>query len=520
MRCVLAICAVFKDEAAYLREWVECHQLMGVEKFFLYNNHSSDRYLDALQAYMLAGSVVVHEWPRHPAQLEAYAHCLATHGADADWIAFLDIDEFLFAPDARRLPDVLADYAEYPAVGVNWVMFGSGGHVEKPQGGVLENFLRRGELDDGLPYPHLRLPDGSYRSENTHVKSIVQPSKVIACGNAHHFRYRDGTLAVDENKQPIEGSFSSKVSVARLRINHYWSKSESECRHKFGRGFADGGGARDWNEFLAHEQILNRVHDDTVLRVVAQLGTLPPHWALEQFMQDAEGVWQLPVRRRQTHAALHPTAMRLFELLRNAADTRLFAPALVREIDNRDSALQLSPRRANLLQALAGVPQHARVLEIGAGGGVLSQAWLERGCQVDAIECAPHWARVAAARMHAHAGARVFAASLRELAWQPTYDLVVLALTLDYAEAWPDTQPVAEAIAQAATALKPDGTLLVLADNRLAHADRPELPTLAELKTALHAAGLSSIETRLAFPDVWLPELLVHENADALAPAL
>jgi hypothetical protein len=34
--------AIFKDEASYLPEWFEFHRLVGVERFFLYDNGSSD----------------------------------------------------------------------------------------------------------------------------------------------------------------------------------------------------------------------------------------------------------------------------------------------------------------------------------------------------------------------------------------------------------------------------------------------------------------------------------------------
>lgn len=34
----LPICAIFKEEAPYLPEWIEFHRLMGVERFFLYDN--------------------------------------------------------------------------------------------------------------------------------------------------------------------------------------------------------------------------------------------------------------------------------------------------------------------------------------------------------------------------------------------------------------------------------------------------------------------------------------------------
>jgi GT2 family glycosyltransferase/SAM-dependent methyltransferase len=520
MRSVLAICAIFKDEAAYLREWVEFHQLMGVERFYLYNNNSSDRYLDALQMHIESGAVVLHEWPHKPAQLQVYEHCLKTHGAQTDWLAFLDIDEFLFSPKAKLLPDVLADYADHPGVGVNWVMFGSGGHQQKPRGGVLENFLRRGQLDAGVPYPHLRLPDGSYRSENSHIKSIVQPSKVSGCTNPHFMLYANDMRAVDENHQPIEGPFTAKVSVEQLRINHYWSKSEEECRYKFNRGFADGQGSRDWNEFLQHEQILNTTHDDTVLRVVAHLGVLPPKWPLDSFVRNDEGVYHSSLRDRPAHKAIHATATHLFDVMHQATDTSLYSAALAREIHTRTSALHLSPRRANLLQPLDGIAAGSRVLDIGSGAGVLAQAWIERGCSVDAIEFAPHWARVAAARLRDQPNARVFQASLRELELSADYDVVSLNFGNDYAEAWPRGVALREAIVTAAAALKPNGLLLVSTGNRLADPDNQALLTRHELETALRDAGLTQIDTQLAFPDAQLPELLVAASTPASAPTL
>src|SRR5262249_58542936 len=38
----LAVCAIFRDEARYLAEWVSFHRVQGVERFYLYDNRSSD----------------------------------------------------------------------------------------------------------------------------------------------------------------------------------------------------------------------------------------------------------------------------------------------------------------------------------------------------------------------------------------------------------------------------------------------------------------------------------------------
>ena len=83
---------------------------MGVERFFLYNNQSTDDHREVLAPYVADGSVVVHDWPVRPGQLPAYQHCLAEHGSESRWIAFIDLDEFLFSPTRRPVTEILPDY--------------------------------------------------------------------------------------------------------------------------------------------------------------------------------------------------------------------------------------------------------------------------------------------------------------------------------------------------------------------------------------------------------------------------
>jgi len=221
----LSICAVYRDEAPYLREWVEFHRLVGVERFFLYDNRSADDHRDVLAPYVAEGTVVVHDWPQWPAQIQSYDDCLKRHASDSRWIAFIDLDEFLFSPQGTPLPDVLGEFEEFPGIGVNWAMFGSSGHEVAPQGLVIESYLRRSD-DPGM---------------NRHIKSIVDPRRVRAFCVPHFFMYDRG-LAVDEQRRPITGppySHTDDVSFERLRVNHYAVKSEEEFRMKLARGPAD-----------------------------------------------------------------------------------------------------------------------------------------------------------------------------------------------------------------------------------------------------------------------------------------
>ena len=48
----LSICAIYRDEAPYLAEWIEFHRLVGVERFFLYDHMSQDHHLEVLAPYL------------------------------------------------------------------------------------------------------------------------------------------------------------------------------------------------------------------------------------------------------------------------------------------------------------------------------------------------------------------------------------------------------------------------------------------------------------------------------------
>ena len=58
----LTACTIYRDDAAYLAEWIEFHRLVGVERFFLYDNGSTDHHREVLAGYVAEGLVTVQEW--------------------------------------------------------------------------------------------------------------------------------------------------------------------------------------------------------------------------------------------------------------------------------------------------------------------------------------------------------------------------------------------------------------------------------------------------------------------------
>ena len=271
MSVYLSITACFRDEQESLGEWIDFHLGVGVEHFFLYDNRSADRYLEVVQPHIDRGIVTLVSWPVVCGQMRAYADAVRRFGAATRWMAFIDIDEFLFSPLGQDIRPALKPYEHFSAVAVNWVNYGSSGYTQAPQAPVTHAYLRRGELDVVVPYPHLRkspLTDpasaSSYRPLNSHVKTIANPQRVAGCANPHFLTYTKG-YAVSELGVPVCGPWSDSVSVERFRCNHYWSKSREDMEKKIARGRADGGPLRTLAEFEERDRYLNKVVDPAAI---------------------------------------------------------------------------------------------------------------------------------------------------------------------------------------------------------------------------------------------------------------
>jgi hypothetical protein len=191
--------------------------LVGAERFFLYDNRSADDHRGVLAPYVERGEVVIHDWPMEMGQRPAYEDCVGRHAHEARWIAFIDLDEFLFSPTGRPLPDVLREYERWPGVGVNWAIFGPSGHERRPAGLVTESYVKR-----------------LHTAESRSLKTIADPAQVREVTGIHRFEYERFGM-VDENGYPITGGVTKTESRSKLQLNHYMTKSYEEFAQRAGR---------------------------------------------------------------------------------------------------------------------------------------------------------------------------------------------------------------------------------------------------------------------------------------------
>lgn len=221
----LAVCAIAKDEGPYLREWIEWHKKMGVEKFYIYDNGSTDGTSEILQPYIKSGLVDYRYYPGYRRQIAAYDDCISRHRMETRWLAFIDIDEFIVPQKDKTITEFLKRFEDFAAVEINWLVYGSGGLEAKSDLPVMKRFRSH-----SLPSHHL----------NRHVKTIVDPRKVAAMTGCHEAARLTGKAA-DSHGESITRNFREREPQTDvIRVNHYAVKSKEEFLEKQNRGRASG----------------------------------------------------------------------------------------------------------------------------------------------------------------------------------------------------------------------------------------------------------------------------------------
>ncbi len=189
----LVVGSVFRDEAPYLREWIEFHKMMGVQRFLLVNDRSTDNFADVLRPYVDAGEVDLLDRPCPP-HLQGRGwiqYQLAVTSAILDrvrgltrWLAIIDIDEFIVPAEADDLIHLLREYDTFGGIYIRWEPFGTS-YVAKFSAGDLVT-------------DKLRMKWKFREGDEMLGKSIVKPDRVCR-PNIHRCDLLAGVRYADSN---------------------------------------------------------------------------------------------------------------------------------------------------------------------------------------------------------------------------------------------------------------------------------------------------------------------------------
>ncbi|MBL8546133.1 MAG: glycosyltransferase family 2 protein [Hyphomonadaceae bacterium] len=253
-----SVFAALKDEAEYLEEWLAHHALVGAERFYLYENNSTDATREIIENAKRFYDIRSYSFTGQPAQDLAMSHFLETHRHETEWAALIDADEFI--RPIHGLDDVrvvLEGMDENVAcVALNWLLFGSGGHVEKPDGLCVEAFTRR------------------RRRAANKVKSIVRMSRVVRSLSTHQFLVVGPT--VNAQGDPVfllRGEVRGRASATLLAINHYAVKSEAQYRSKIVRG-RSGTTPKPYDDKFFEHHNHNAFGDHTLAACASQIAEM------------------------------------------------------------------------------------------------------------------------------------------------------------------------------------------------------------------------------------------------------
>lgn len=215
----LSSAVVIKDEADYISEWIEYHLLIGFDHFYIYDNESTDNIEEVLEPYINDGIVSFINFPGKGIQLEMIQNVLEKSSNETFWLAIHDIDEFFsFRNDKfKKLSEFLKSFERFPAVEVNWLVYGSDNKKVKEKGLVIERFTTH--------------TSNNYFS-NRYTKVIFNP-RATSYGHVHNGFYWNFRRAVTTHKMKCTlAPLEREPELDILVIRHYFTKSLEEYLKK------------------------------------------------------------------------------------------------------------------------------------------------------------------------------------------------------------------------------------------------------------------------------------------------
>jgi hypothetical protein len=258
MAAALAVCTMMCNERPYIEEWLAHHKALGVEHFLIYVDQTrpelgDDGTFDHIVALSKDYPLTVYGVPTAIGnrQVRAFQSGIENLRGNAEWVAFIDVDEFLrvdepLVPWLRTLP------AWVDGVAATQLVFGSSGRLTKPNEPVLSAYRRRATV--------------SYH-EHAWFKSIVRPQAVTSWRNSH---YAMGPTYVTGDGEPLRMTghvgCSARIPTSGVRLHHYMLKSREEWLAKKAKGaLSDHGEFRRFtDQYAERDKDCNQVLDETL----------------------------------------------------------------------------------------------------------------------------------------------------------------------------------------------------------------------------------------------------------------
>jgi len=216
----VSVMAILKNEAPNMEEWLCHHMAIGVDHFFLYDNGSTDELHEVLKPYADHGVVTTIYFPMRGLQRDANNHVVRFFGHTTEWIAYVDIDEFLVPERDESIRDVMARYPDAEQVLVSRKEFCYSGHRTPAEGLVTETYR---EYSEQVP---------RMGTSEVLAKPIIRPRGTARVGIHNATTVHGRTVNTAGEPTSEAATVIEDPSYANLQMNHYFTKSWQEFQAK------------------------------------------------------------------------------------------------------------------------------------------------------------------------------------------------------------------------------------------------------------------------------------------------
>jgi hypothetical protein len=148
----VCIVAIAKMENHYIREWVEYHKSIGIDKIFLFDNNEIDgeKFEDVINDYISSNFVeIIDKRGIHPQKTNNIQAQFSREGYKLaqklyDWIAIIDIDEFISFSNYTNIKDYLRQniFNNFDCIRLCWKLYNDSNllKVENENYSLLKRF--------------------------------------------------------------------------------------------------------------------------------------------------------------------------------------------------------------------------------------------------------------------------------------------------------------------------------------------------------------------------------------------
>lgn len=208
-----------KNEHYHLKEWIDYHISIGIERFFLLEDVGSIPHDDIVNAY---GDKIVLEracdekwrWLNRnlkSKQEDVYNYFLINHCNEYDYVAFIDCDEFIFFNEGYDLQKLLNEHInDKNGFVLYWKNYDANGNIT-PQKSLIESCTR----ENTMCYQNNEVPFKTFMN-------LRKPSVMLFIHNGRNVFTTTGKIP--NEKEP---------DYSKAWINHYFTKSWDEWCDRF-----------------------------------------------------------------------------------------------------------------------------------------------------------------------------------------------------------------------------------------------------------------------------------------------